>query len=50
MEFFMGCHNFQAPLLTWINLNSSMDKYKVWDDITYPFPNFNGCTVQFGNG
>ena len=20
--------------------------YKVWDDITYPFPNFNGCTVE----
>ena len=20
--------------------------YKVWDEITYPFPNFNGCTVE----
>ena len=19
---------------------------KVWDEITYPFPNFNGCTVE----
>ena len=19
---------------------------KVWDDSTYPFPNFNGCTVE----
>ena len=26
-----------------------MDKmyyYEVWDVITYPFPNFNGCTVE----
>ena len=20
--------------------------HKVWDEITYPFPNFNGCTVE----
>ena len=20
--------------------------YKVWDEITYPFPNFNGATVE----
>ena len=20
--------------------------YKVWDDITYPIPNFNGATVE----
>ena len=37
-------------LLTWITLNSSMDDNhmpsKVWDEITYPFPNFNGCTVE----
>ena len=19
---------------------------KVWDEITYPFPNFNGCTIE----
>ena len=39
-----------APLLTWINFNSSMISnyfyYKVWDEITCPFPNFNGCTVD----
>ena len=23
---------------------------KVWDEITYPFPNFNGATVEVGNG
>ena len=38
-----------ALLLTWINLKLSMDKYyihySVWDEITYPFPNFND-----GNG
>ena len=36
------------PLLTWIKFNASMNKklhYKVWDEITYPFPNFNGATV-----
>ena len=33
----------QGPLLlAWIDFNPSMDKYhhyKVWDEITYPFPN-----------
>ena len=29
--------------VTWFNFNSSMD---VWDEITYPFLNFNGCTVE----
>ena len=39
-------------LLTWINFIPSMDKwfhlffFKVWDEITYPFPNFNSCTVE----
>ena len=25
-------------------------KYKVWDEITYPSPNFKGCLVKFENG
>ena len=36
-------------LLSWINFNANMDDYihyKVWDEITYPFPNFNGCAVE----
>ena len=37
-------------LLTLINFNPSMDKYyihcQVWDEITYPFLNFNGSTVE----
>ena len=37
-------------LLTWINVNpawiSNYIHYTVWDEITYPFPNFNGCTVE----
>ena len=37
-------------LLTWINFNTTMDNnyihYKVWDEITYPFLNFNGATVE----
>ena len=32
-------------LLTWINCNPIIH-YKMWDEITYPFPNFNGCTVE----
>ena len=38
-------------LLTWINFNASVYKYnyihyKMWVEIAYPFPNFNGCTVE----
>ena len=36
-------------LLTWLKFNPSVSnyiKYKAWDDITYPFPNFNGATVE----
>ena len=38
-------------LLMWINFNPNMDKqsYTRWSvgcSITYPFPNFNGCTVE----
>ena len=41
-----------AHLLTWLILmpvwiwiNDHMPT-KVWDEIDYPFPNFNGCTVE----
>ena len=38
-------------LLTWINFNSDMNNhyinYKLWEEITDQFPNFNGCTVNF---
>ena len=39
----------QEPLLLeWFNFNPSRVSnsiyYIVWDEITYPFPNFNGCT------
>ena len=37
--------NFIIP--AWI---SNYVHYKVWDEIIYQFPNFNGCTVEFGNG
>ena len=41
----------QRPfLLTWSNFNPSMDddyiRYKVWDKITYPIPNFNDYTIE----
>ena len=31
-------------LLTWFNFNPSMVKHKVWNEITYPFPNFNNAS------
>ena len=37
------------PLLTWINFNAWTDNHipsKVLDEITYPFPNVNGWTIQ----
>ena len=41
----------QVPLwLTWTDIYPSMDKRlhpsKVWGEISYPFPNFNGGTVE----
>ena len=43
-----------ALLLTWINLDlaciSDYSHYKVWDEITNPFPNFNGVSVEVWNG
>ena len=30
-------------LIAWI---SNYIHYKLWDEITYPFPNVNGCTVE----
>ena len=37
-------------LLTWINFNPTIISiyihYKVWVKTTYPFLNFNGCTVE----
>ena len=38
-----------APLTNIFNFNPSMDKYmprKVWGEITYPFKNIDGCTVD----
>ena len=37
-------------LLLWVDF--IYIHYNVWDDITYPFPNFNGCKqpLKFRNG
>ena len=35
--------NHVHNILAWI---SNYTHSKVWDDITYPFPNSNGCTVE----
>ena len=46
------CLSLQGPhLLTWIKFHPNIDMqlhplYRVWDEITYPFPNFNGTTVE----
>ena len=44
-----GAANAYGPLLfRWINFNLSMDKNNnEWDEITYPFPNFNDRIVEF---
>ena len=47
----MIIHKQLQPLLAeWINFNPSMDMQsharKVWMKISYPFPNFNGFTVE----
>ena len=39
-----ACGYLGAHLLTWINLNHSMD-YKEWDEITNSFPKFKGATT-----
>ena len=46
----LSIHYIDPRLLIWINLNPSMESNhipsKVWDQIIYPFPNFNGATVE----
>ena len=41
-------------LLPWFNLKSNMDNYymtsKLWDEITFQFPNCNGATVEVLEG
>ena len=40
-------YKLKPLLLTWFNFNPSMDNsYKAWNEITYPFPNFNGATAE----
>ena len=34
---------FQRGLIAWID---DYIHHTVWDEITHPFPNFNGCTVE----
>ena len=45
--FCLGCNNSSIQTLTsmaaWI---SNYIHYKTWDDIIFPFPNFNGATVE----
>ena len=54
----ISCHCWPWPgdqghlLLTWITVTliptwiSNYIHYKVWDEITYPFPNFSGTTIE----
>ena len=50
-------HHAQALVgtyyFTWFNFPtwiSDYIHYKPWDEITYPFPNFNAAPLMFGNG
>ena len=38
-----GWHLSNRNVITWINNHTPSN---VWDEITYPFPNFNGATVE----
>ena len=43
-RFTVSCYGWVlGPRLGWI---SNYIHYKGWDEITYPFPNFNGTTVE----
>ena len=50
--YFLLISRHKGPLsLTWFSCNLRMCKknyidYKMWDEITYPCPNINGCTVE----
>ena len=51
--FWIGSgYNLGPLLLTWFNLIpkwiSNYIHYKVWDEITYPMPNFNDVTIKCG--
>ena len=43
--------SFYQHVLTTISICSNNHlTSKMWDEITYPFPSFNSCNVQFENG
>ena len=54
----MACYAFGAkplsePMLDYCQMDSLIPAWiknymssKVWEEITYPFPNFNGCTIE----
>ena len=46
--FHAGCVSITAPINTLKpgRTISNYIHYKVWDEITYPFLNFNGATVE----
>ena len=43
INFCMAVITQRQSALTWI---SNVIHHEVWDNITYPFPNFNGVTVE----
>ena len=49
-DFAISQSHLELLLLTWINFNPSLVSNhrpgKAWEEITYQFPNFNGCTVR----
>ena len=53
-EVFYGCPSVALFYQHGLTLNpawiSNYMYHKVWDELTYPFPNFNGYTVEFAWG
>ena len=41
---------YQHGLTSTPALISNYIRFKVWDEMTYPFLNFNSATLKFGNG
>ena len=41
-----GARHAGSLLQTWLNPSMDDKHHIVWDEITYPFPNFNGFTVE----
>ena len=46
LDISIGWPFYQRLTLTTAWMSNHIRYYKVWDEIIYPFLNFNGCTVE----